>query len=67
MSTYIYTFGTGQAEGSAEMRELLGNKGANLAEPASIGLAAYLRGVGRIPFEPPCASISFCLWVPQFL
>ena len=38
MSKYVYTFGKGKAEGSAKMRELLGGKGANLAEMASIGL-----------------------------
>ncbi len=38
MSKYIFAFGDGKAEGSAEMRELLGGKGANLAEMASIGL-----------------------------
>ncbi|UCH10088.1 MAG: pyruvate, phosphate dikinase [Fidelibacterota bacterium] len=38
MSKYIYSFGAGKAEGSAQMRNLLGGKGANLAEMASIGL-----------------------------
>ena len=38
MSKWIYQFGDGKAEGSAEMRDLLGGKGANLAEMASIGL-----------------------------
>ena len=28
----IYTFGNGQAEGRADMKDLLGGKGANLAE-----------------------------------
>ena len=28
----VYTFGNGQAEGNASMREVLGGKGANLAE-----------------------------------
>ena len=28
----IYTFGNGKAEGRADMRDLLGGKGANLAE-----------------------------------
>ena len=28
----IYTFGNGKAEGKADMRNLLGGKGANLAE-----------------------------------
>jgi pyruvate,orthophosphate dikinase len=34
----VYLFGVEGAEGSAEMRELLGGKGANLAEMASLGL-----------------------------
>src|SRR3712207_7526580 len=34
----IYTFGNGKAEGNAEMRELLGGKGANLAEMNRIGV-----------------------------
>ncbi len=34
----VYLFGTGSAEGRAGMRELLGGKGANLAEMASLGL-----------------------------
>ena len=34
----IYTFGNGKAEGSAEMRDLLGGKGANLAEMNLIGV-----------------------------
>jgi len=38
MSKYVYFFGDGQAEGSGEMRNLLGGKGANLAEMTAIGL-----------------------------
>ena len=34
----IYFFSAGQAEGTRDMRELLGGKGANLAEMTSIGL-----------------------------
>ncbi len=34
MAKHIYFFGGGQAEGRAEMKELLGGKGANLAEMA---------------------------------
>ena len=34
----VYTFGNGQAEGKAEMRNLLGGKGANLAEMNLIGV-----------------------------
>ena len=34
----IYSFGAGRLDGSADMRELLGGKGANLAEMASLGI-----------------------------
>ena len=34
----VYTFGNGQAEGNASMREALGGKGANLAEMNHIGV-----------------------------
>ena len=34
----VYTFGNGQAEGNAQMRERLGGKGANLAEMNLIGI-----------------------------
>ena len=35
---HVYRFGAGAADGGAGMRELLGGKGANLAEMASLGL-----------------------------
>jgi len=35
---YVYFFGGGQADGKADMKNLLGGKGANLAEMTSIGL-----------------------------
>ncbi|NQV82679.1 MAG: pyruvate, phosphate dikinase, partial [Rhodospirillales bacterium] len=38
MTQWIYQFGGGKAEGSAVMRDLLGGKGANLAEMSSVGL-----------------------------
>ena len=34
----VYTFGNGQAEGNAQMREILGGKGANLAEMNLVGV-----------------------------
>ena len=37
-SRYIYSFGGGQADGAADMKYLLGGKGANLAEMTNIGL-----------------------------
>jgi pyruvate,orthophosphate dikinase len=38
MTKWVYSFGGGEAEGRAEMRDLLGGKGANLAEMAALGL-----------------------------
>ena len=35
---WVYFFGAGQTEGRAEMKELLGGKGANLAEMANLGI-----------------------------
>ena len=34
----VYTFGNGKAEGNAQMRELLGGKGANCAEMNLVGV-----------------------------
>ena len=39
MSKWVYSFGFGKAEGNAEMRNLLGGKGANLAEMNKLGLS----------------------------
>ena len=38
MTKWVYTFGDGAAEGRAGDRNLLGGKGANLAEMCSLGL-----------------------------
>ena len=38
MPKYVYFLGGGKAEGNAEMKNLLGGKGANLAEMASLGM-----------------------------
>ena len=38
MTKYVYTFGNGKAEGKADMKNLLGGKGANLAEMNLIGV-----------------------------
>ncbi len=53
MTKWVYSFGDGKAEGSAEMRDLLGGKGANLAEMCAIGLPV-----------PPGFTISteVCTW-----
>src|SRR5262245_35807128 len=38
MAKYVYFFGGGKADGNGKMKELLGGKGANLAEMCLIGL-----------------------------
>ncbi len=38
MSKYVYFFGGGSAEGNSGMKDLLGGKGANLAEMAGLGI-----------------------------
>ncbi|MEG1980559.1 MAG: PEP/pyruvate-binding domain-containing protein, partial [Victivallaceae bacterium] len=35
---FVYFFGGGNSEGNAKMRDLLGGKGANLADMAELGL-----------------------------
>ena len=37
-SSWVYAFGGGRADGDASMKELLGGKGANLAEMSALGL-----------------------------
>jgi pyruvate,orthophosphate dikinase len=38
MTKWVYSFGGGTADGKAELRNLLGGKGANLAEMSNLGL-----------------------------
>ena len=38
MAKWVYSFGNGKAEGEASMKNLLGGKGANLAEMSNLGL-----------------------------
>jgi len=38
MPTYVYFFGEGRADGNAQMKGLLGGKGANLAEMINLGI-----------------------------
>ena len=38
MKKWVYSFGDGAAEGRADMKNLLGGKGANLAEMSNLGL-----------------------------
>jgi len=61
---YVYSFGDGFAEGKVDMKNLLGGKGANLAEMCSLGLpvppgftittevcTAYYTGGRKLPAE----------------
>ncbi|RMG60356.1 MAG: pyruvate, phosphate dikinase [Deltaproteobacteria bacterium] len=61
---YVYFFGGGKAEGNAEMKDLLGGKGANLAEMTNLGVPVppgftittevcrmYYANRGRVPKE----------------
>ncbi|MEK7070062.1 MAG: PEP/pyruvate-binding domain-containing protein, partial [Patescibacteria group bacterium] len=38
MNKFVYFFGGGTAEGGAEMKRILGGKGANLAEMTNLGI-----------------------------
>src|SRR5919106_5298138 len=38
LERWVYSFGSGRADGSAAMRDVLGGKGAGLAEMANLGL-----------------------------
>lgn len=61
---YVYFFGKGNAEGNKDMKDILGGKGANLAEMAGIGLpvpagftvsteacSSFAKLGNKIPFE----------------
>ena len=39
MSKWVYDFGFGNADGNASMRDVLGGKGANLAEMNKLGIS----------------------------
>ena len=45
---WVYRFGGGTSEGDASMRDLLGGKGANLAEMGNLG----------VPVPPGCTSTT---------
>ncbi len=48
---FVYFFGGGSADGKAEMKELLGGKGANLAEMINLG----------IPVPPGFTNFNRCM------
>jgi len=51
---HVYFFGNGRADGSAAMRDILGGKGAGLAEMANLGLPV----LPASPSPPDCASLT---------
>ena len=53
---WVYTFGDGAAEGRADMKNLLGGKGANLAEMSSIGLPGLRLRPKFAPTTTPTAK-----------
>ena len=54
---YVFEFGGGKADGKAEMKELLGGKGANLAEMASLGIPVPRVSLSRLKFAITTISI----------
>src|ERR1700743_793028 len=54
MAKWVYSFGDGTAEGEAGMKNLLGGKGANLAEMSNIGLP----GPPGFPLPPEGCTAS---------
>jgi pyruvate,orthophosphate dikinase len=52
---YVYSFGAGKAEGNGKMKELLGGKGANLAEMAG---QLKLPVPPGLPLPPKSATIT---------
>ena len=62
MAQYVYRFSAGKADGSSDMKNLLGGKGANLAEMSRLGIpvppgftittevcTAYYENDGKLP------------------
>ncbi len=55
--TWVYVFGGGTADGDASMKNLLGGKGANLAEMAKLGLPVPPASPSRPLFAPRITSL----------
>ena len=77
---YVYTFGGGGADGAAKMKNLLGGKGANLAEMARIGIpvpagftittevcAAYYQNDAQYPPELEKQVKNAVAWVEKLM
>jgi pyruvate,orthophosphate dikinase len=76
MAKHVYTFGADRNEGGASMRDLLGGKGCNLAEMASLGIpvppgftlttevcAAYYAEGRRLPAEVLAQAMEALRWL----
>jgi pyruvate, orthophosphate dikinase len=48
MTKWVYSFGNGSAEGDAQLRVLLGGKGANLAEISNLGMPVHFALPARL-------------------
>ena len=59
MTKWVYRFGDGAAEGRADMRNLLGGKGAGLAEMSNLGL---LVPPGMESIARPGGVLGACIW-----
>ena len=61
---YVYLFGDGKADGRADMKNLLGGKGANLAEMSNLGIPVpagfhhHHRNVHRLLQDEPQVSAA---------
>ncbi len=64
MTKHVYRFGSGTADGAAAMKELLGGKGANLAEMAGAGLPVP---PGFTITTEVCASVGTADTLPDWL
>ncbi|MBF0304015.1 MAG: pyruvate, phosphate dikinase [Desulfamplus sp.] len=80
MTQYIYNFGGGRADGNASQKNLLGGKGANLAEMAILGLPVpsgftisteccndYFRAGGKLPDALYAELDAAMLKIEQFM
>ena len=57
MTKWVYSFGKDKNEGDRSMRNLLGGKGCNLAEMASLGLPGFPGLPGAV--DGPGAKVGF--------
>ncbi|MCA9608814.1 MAG: pyruvate, phosphate dikinase, partial [Myxococcales bacterium] len=64
MTKHVYRFGSGAADGGAHMKQLLGGKGANLAEMAGAGLPVP---PGFTITTEVCASVGVADALPDWL